>query len=102
MQIISDLKIAQKAIAPDEDNNDLEGYYCIQTVAYQCYCRPKPWTFIHCKARIIVWPNKDDNSILEAASEFKKIQLDPRIVEYKSMMGKAIEYDDIPNGATIG
>lgn len=102
MQIVSDLTTLPKALVPDEGTNDLEGHFCIQTIPYFCNCRPRPWTFIHHGKKIIVWKEKDDENLLAMASEFKKIQLDPHIIEYKVMMGKAILWDDIPNGVTIG
>lgn len=91
-----------KAVSPGEGSPELEGYYCINTDSFYCSCRPKPWRYIHFNKKIIVWPTNDEDSILQNATEMKKLDLNPKIVEYKTMMGKAIPWDDIPVGSELG
>ena len=103
MQIISDIETLNRAIAPDEGDSTFEGMFCIQTVPHVCSCRPtQPWTFAHYQKKIVVWNEKDDDKILQVASEFKKANYDPKIVEYQVLFGKAIHWDDIPNGEHMG
>lgn len=99
MQIISDLETLNRAMTPDEGNSDYEGMFCIKTVPYTCSCSPgKPWIFAHLQKQIVVWNEKDEDSILDLASQFKQMGFDPKIVEYKVIFGKAIHWDDIPDG----
>lgn len=91
-----------KEVTPDEGDYALDGYYCLKTDEYTCSCRDKPWRYIHCDMKIVVWPEKDDDSLLKNAQRMKDLGLNPKITEYKVMMGKAIPWDDIPDGTTIG
>jgi len=99
MQIINDLDTLNKAVTPDEGNSEYEGMFCIQTIPYTCSCTiGKTWTFAHFSKKIVVWNEKDEDSILTIASEFKNCNFDPKIIEYKVIFGKAIPWDDIPDG----
>ncbi len=91
-----------KEITPDDMSSELEGGYCIKTEEFLCSCRDRPWRYMHYEGKIIVWNEKDDESILYSAKELKKMDLSPRIVVYTVMMGKGIPWDDIPSGATLG
>jgi len=102
MQIISDLETVNRAIGPDEGSVDYDGYYCIQTVPHRCNCSPnRPWTFVHYDKKVVIWEEKDDDAILDVAREFKNHNYDPKIIEYKPIFGKAIEWAEIPNGASV-
>jgi hypothetical protein len=99
MQIISDLETLNRAMTPDEGNSDYVGMFCIQTVPYTCSCTPgKTWIFAHLDKKIVVWSEKDDDNMLKIASEFKRGNFDPKIIEYKVIFGKAIHWDDVPDG----
>lgn len=90
-----------RSVSPNEGSPELDGYYCIFTDPFNCSCRTKPWRYLHYTKMIIVWPNNDDDSILQNAAEMKKLDTNPKIIEYKCMMGKAIPWDDIPMGETL-
>jgi hypothetical protein len=99
VQIITDLETLNKAMTPDKGNPNYEGMFCIKTVPYTCSCSPdKVWDFAHLEKKIVVWNEKDEDSILDLASQFKRNGYDPKIIEYKVMFGKAIHWDDIPDG----
>lgn len=85
---------------PDDENYD--GYFCVQTVPFNCRCRNRPWTFVHWDKRIIVWKSKDDQALLQVAHEFKDMEFDPHIIEYNSVMGNCVDWQDIPAGEIIG
>jgi hypothetical protein len=96
-----DQETLDKVTGPDEGNALYEGYFCIQTRPFECSCRIKPWTFIHYIKSVIVWAEKDDPNMLKCAGFFKKHDFDPRIIEYKPMMGKCLDWEDIPNGGDL-
>lgn len=91
-----------KEVTPDEGSPEYDGYFCLNTDEFNCTCRKRPWRFIHYSKKIIVWPEKDDEKLLNVAQKMKDLNLNPKIIDYKVMMGKAIPWDDIPNGDTIG
>jgi hypothetical protein len=91
-----------REITPDEGDYALDGYYYLKTDEFLCTCRNKPWRFLHYENKIIVWPTNDDDSLLKNAQRMKELGLNPKITEYKITMGKAIAWEDIPNGSTIG
>lgn len=91
-----------RAVSPDEGSIDLDGHYCLKTDEFKCGCRERLWDFIHYSKKIVVWPEKDDPKMLDFAQKTKELGLNPRVIEYKVMMGKAIPWDDIPQGADIG
>jgi hypothetical protein len=43
--------------------------------------------------RILVWEEKDEDTILNAAISMRKWKFDPKIVEYEVRFGKCIPYD---------
>lgn len=90
-----------RAVSPDENDTDYDGYYCVQTAPYLCNCRRQPWTFTHYSKKIIVWEENDDDMILKVATEFKKMGLDPKIVEFKTIYGKCITWADIPSNGEV-
>ena len=99
--MISDVETLNKAVTPDEGNVEYDGYFCIQTIPHVCNCRPdRPWVWVHHQRKIVVWEDKDGD-ILQVASEFKKGGFEPKVVDYKVIYGKAIPWDDIPNGSDL-
>lgn len=98
-----DIETLIRATTPDEGNVELEGYYCINTNPYQCACSPeRTWDYFHYEMKIIVWEEQDHPFILKMAAELKTLGFNPRIIEYKSIFGKAIDFEEIPDGATLG
>lgn len=98
----SSLMTLPREVTPNEGNSEYDGYFCIKTDEYKCACRERTWHFIHCADKIVVWEEKDDNTLLHFAQMMKEMGLNPRIIEYNVMLGKAVRWDDIPAGATIG
>jgi hypothetical protein len=82
----------------EQGDTTLDGCYCIKTDAFYCSCRTRPWSFVHHEQQIIVWREKDNKTILKLAQTFKEHDFNPKIIEYEAMMGKAIDWEDIPPG----
>lgn len=97
----SSLMTLPRSVTPDEGNSAYEGYYYIKTDEFKCTCRVKPWRYLHYEDKVIVWPEKDDDSLLKNAQKMKEQGFNPKITEYNVMLGKAIPWDDIPNGKDI-
>jgi hypothetical protein len=89
-------------VTPDEGDTKHEGYYFLKTDEFNCTCRKRPWRWLHFDNKVIVWPTNDDDSLLKNAQRFKELGLNPKITEYKVIMGKAIAWEDIPDGSVIG
>lgn len=78
----------------DEDEIELEPWYCIRTEIWVC---PNPdcdiySNFVTADHLIVVWPEKDNPSILRHAADCVKAQRNPRIVEYEERFGACISY----------
>lgn len=87
-QIVVDEEVADVEIDPT-------GWWCIKTSPFPC---PHPdCTFVALYStamhRIIVWPEKDDDRLLDLAVKLQAVERNPRVVEYEVSMGPCISYD---------
>lgn len=96
------VSMAPRITRQDEGSPEYDGYFCIKTKPHICSCCPDPWLFVHFSDKIVVWEENDDPLILHVAHQFQQLGIDPRIVEYKPVYGKAVTWDDIPARGTVG
>jgi hypothetical protein len=75
-------------------NRDYAGWFCIATDPWECPNPACDFVANHCTAmhRVIVWPEKDDENILEVAAGAQKGGRNPRIVEYEVEFGPCVSY----------
>jgi hypothetical protein len=81
-------------LAGDLDR-DYSGWWCVATDPWPCPAQGCDRVVDHITAAhlIVVWPRRDDPSLLEFANDAQRHGRNPRVVEYQPEMGHCIPYD---------
>jgi hypothetical protein len=78
----------------DDSGADYTGWYCIATDPWPCPAEGCSFVARHITAAhlIIVWPEKDDPTLLLHAGIAKEVGRNPRVEEYEPGLGPACSY----------
>jgi hypothetical protein len=99
LEELIDEVIRESSTTPSFNDEDYEGWYCINTKpllclgcgSTVCYVEPQ---FYHL---IIVWEEKDDKYLLKIAQKFMQSGFDPRVVTYHPYLGSCIPFEEVLN-----
>lgn len=75
-------------------DDDLEGWWCLATAPFPCPASGCEFVADYVTAAhvIVVWPEKDDPTLLEIAAIAHRKGRDPRPVEYQASMGPCVAF----------
>lgn len=73
-------------------DQEYAGWYCIETNPWPCACGEFVAHHITAMHLILLWPEDDDPRMLKVANEAKKVDRNPRVVEYEIQFGPAISF----------
>lgn len=82
-------------VIPVDDDTDYSDWFCISTDPFPCPFDGCRFIALHATAahRIVVFPESDDERMLDLAAIQLKKGRNPRIVPYERSMGECITYD---------
>lgn len=80
----------------DDLDEDYAGWYCVQTDPWPCPAPGCSFVALYLTAAhlIVVWPRRDDPSLLGISHSAKVAGRNPRVVEYESARGSCIAFDE--------
>lgn len=81
----------------DYSGEEYDNYWCIQIKPFKCGGCGNVVAYAQCGNHfIVIWENKDDQSILDTAAELQKEGniYDPYIVQYNRILGPCVKYED--------
>lgn len=75
---------------------DYSGWFCVRTDPWPCPAVGcgAVLDFMTAAHLVVVWPGKDDRSLLSFANDAATFGRNPRITEYRSEFGACIAYDE--------
>lgn len=94
------LEMLEEIDVPDYNNEQFEGWFCIQHSPIPCHSCGSPVCYVEPPGihLIVVWEEKDDVDMLRMASRIKAIKsmnLDPIIIPYAPIYGNCIPYQEV-------
>lgn len=80
----------------DYSGDEFDDYWCINIKPFKCANCNSIIAYAQCGNHfIIIWENKDDQTILEVAAALQSVDdFDPRIVQYNRILGPCVKYED--------
>lgn len=90
------IRFLDQYVDPDLDysGEDYDNYWCIDIKPFVCDHCGSLVAYAQCGNHLIViWENKDDDSILEVAAALVE-EYDPRIVRYNRILGPCMEFNE--------
>ena len=91
------LDLLDEVNLPEFDDEEYEGWYCVQHNPVTCGGCGQPVCFIEPPTLhlIVVWEEKDDADMLRIAARLQKIDYEPIIVKYYPLLGPCIPYEEV-------
>lgn len=82
-------------ITEHTDEDELTGWFCIQTDPYPCPADGCPFVARYMTAAhlILVWPRDADPDLLASAVRAREANRNPKVIEYERSMGRCISWD---------
>lgn len=81
----------------DYSDDEFDNYWCIQIKPFQCQGCGNIVTHAQCGNHfIVIWENKDDQSLLEVAAVLQSGEnnYEPYIHRYNRILGPCVKYED--------
>lgn len=91
------IEFLDQVVDLDYSGDEYDDYWCININPFQCGGCGSVVAYAQCGNHfIIIWREKDEDSILELASALKDSDddYDPRIVQYNRILGPCVEFQD--------
>ena|SRR5947208_2456164 len=84
----------EEALWTDDSGEDYSGWYCVRTDPWPCPADGCSFVAMHLTAAhlIIVWPERDDPSLLRHSATARDIGRNPKVDVYEPSMGPACSY----------
>lgn len=84
----------------DSTDDEYDDWYCIKVRAGRCAGCGQPYSHVIDTAyhRIVVWPEKDDPSLLKVAAEAGRANVNPRVVSYEQALGRCVSWYRLASG----
>lgn len=76
------------------DTTDYSGWFCVRTNPFPCPADGCDFVALFMTAAhlVVVWPEKDDRTLLQFATDAQRFNRNPRIVEWEPGYGPCISY----------
>jgi len=93
----SNTTYVETTVDSDMNSGIYDGYYCINIKPFKCEnCKTLICYAVVGPHLIVVWPDKDDNDLLQVAEALMKDEFDrydPHIVTYHELFGPCVTWD---------
>jgi hypothetical protein len=89
------IEFLDQAVTLDYSGPEYDEYWCVNIKPFKCRNCDTVICYACAGAHfIIIWPEKDDEDMLNIAAELKDCDMDPRIVRYNRIIGPCVTFED--------